>query len=356
MSLMSSATSCAWTSLLTTSMFGHARDERDRHEVLHGIVGKVLVEARVDRVRADGAAHDRVAVGRGLGDLGGTEPAARARLVLDDHGLAERDAQLLGDGAAHDVRAAACGERNDVADRLRRPRLRRRLRMQLHVCMPRQHGDRHGHRDTCERMHWCCPPVNCSRFERRPIIRMRGQAYSNFWPLRTTPGDGDPMKLAAATRIAGTALVTCPGRDGGDRAIAAAPRQACAFGTGRRRRQARLFRHRQGDDERGPGRAKLGHARARARGHGRRHRRQRAHPDHRLSHRRSGRRQRRRQPGALLRGAGRRLRSRDGLRPLAHHRSARRCAGRARRLRQGFAARPRHDRFLGATTSLSRTS
>ena len=48
---------------------GDEADERDRLEVLDRIVGQVLVQAGVDRVGADRAAEQRVAVGLGLGDL-----------------------------------------------------------------------------------------------------------------------------------------------------------------------------------------------------------------------------------------------------------------------------------------------
>jgi hypothetical protein len=40
-------------------------DQVDGHEVLHRVIAQLLVEERIDRVRGDGAAHDRVAVGVG---------------------------------------------------------------------------------------------------------------------------------------------------------------------------------------------------------------------------------------------------------------------------------------------------
>ena len=59
---------------------------------LHRIVGQALVQRRVDRVRADRAADERVAVRRRLRDEVRADAAAGAGPVLDDHGLAERDA------------------------------------------------------------------------------------------------------------------------------------------------------------------------------------------------------------------------------------------------------------------------
>src|SRR6476659_3763109 len=74
-----------------------------------------------------GALHQRVAVGRGArrGDAG--DDAAAAALVLDDEVLAERLAPALADDARDHVVAAAGRDRDDVADRLARERLRARL-------------------------------------------------------------------------------------------------------------------------------------------------------------------------------------------------------------------------------------
>src|SRR5262249_9441921 len=54
------------------------------------------------------------------------EIATGARLVLDDHRLAERAAQFVGDHPRLRVGAAAGRERHDDAQRVRRPRLRER--------------------------------------------------------------------------------------------------------------------------------------------------------------------------------------------------------------------------------------
>jgi hypothetical protein len=66
-----------------------------RLEVLDRVVGQVLVQAGVDGVGADGAAEQRVAVGLGLGHVGGAHGAGRAGLVVDDERLAEGRLQLF---------------------------------------------------------------------------------------------------------------------------------------------------------------------------------------------------------------------------------------------------------------------
>ena len=74
------------------------------------------------------AQQEGVAVGRAaLRDLAGADGAAAARgAVFDHHLLAERGAELVGDGARHDVVGAARRQRNDQRDRPARIGLRRR--------------------------------------------------------------------------------------------------------------------------------------------------------------------------------------------------------------------------------------
>ena len=65
--------------------------------------------------------HQRVAVGCGTHHLQPADGAAGARLVVDDHRLAERLGERLGDGARHDVARAAGREGDDDAHRLLGP-------------------------------------------------------------------------------------------------------------------------------------------------------------------------------------------------------------------------------------------
>ena len=73
----------------------HAGDQDHRREVLHVVVGHLRVQAGVDRVGADGAHQQRVAVGCALGDELAADVAAGARAVVDDDLLAPRLRQLL---------------------------------------------------------------------------------------------------------------------------------------------------------------------------------------------------------------------------------------------------------------------
>ena len=71
-------------------------DQRDRRERLDRVVADLRIEADVDRVRADRAAEDRVAVGRGArGDLR-ADAAAGAALVVDDDRRAEHRRRASG--------------------------------------------------------------------------------------------------------------------------------------------------------------------------------------------------------------------------------------------------------------------
>ena len=96
---------------------GQGRDQRNRCEGGIGIERQLLVERRVDRVGADRAHAQRVAVRRGARHLGGAKVAAGARLVFDQEALAQRLVQLVADHAGEGVGVAAGGERNDDCDR-----------------------------------------------------------------------------------------------------------------------------------------------------------------------------------------------------------------------------------------------
>jgi hypothetical protein len=103
----------------------HTGDQHHRLEVFHVIERHLRIQARVDRVRADGAHQQRIAVGRTFRDQLGTDVATGARSVVDDERLPERFRQLLRDRARQDVGRAARRERDDDPHRLRR--IRRRL-------------------------------------------------------------------------------------------------------------------------------------------------------------------------------------------------------------------------------------
>ena len=76
-SAISSATVFGGNVVVDDQHVRYPRDERDRHEVLDRVVGQVRVQRRVDRVGADRATHDRVAVGRRLGGEIRADAAAR---------------------------------------------------------------------------------------------------------------------------------------------------------------------------------------------------------------------------------------------------------------------------------------
>ena len=86
------------------------------------IVGQLRIDRRVDHHRAG---RYRPAAwspsGAARATIVGRDRAARPRLVLDDHGLAEPFGELLRDDARHDVVGAAGREADDHADRLPGP-------------------------------------------------------------------------------------------------------------------------------------------------------------------------------------------------------------------------------------------
>ena len=82
----------------------------------------------VDDHRAHRRDRERVSVRAGSLYLHRADCADGAADILDDDGLAEIAAQLVGSQAADDVGAAAGGEGHDYLDRPRGPGLGRRLR------------------------------------------------------------------------------------------------------------------------------------------------------------------------------------------------------------------------------------
>ena len=92
-------------------------EQRDRCEVAQRFIGQFQIEAGVDRHRADGGLHQRVAVGhRAFGDFTG-DVAGGAAAVVDDHLLSEGFAEFLREQAADDVAGAAGREGQHQADR-----------------------------------------------------------------------------------------------------------------------------------------------------------------------------------------------------------------------------------------------
>src|SRR5262249_26689576 len=95
-------------------------DDADRYEIAERIVGEVGIKIWIDhQIGVDGH-EQRVAVGRGAGDLSGRQPAIGAGLVLDDHRLAHRVAQAIPQRACDQVDRAARRLGEDKADGLGR--------------------------------------------------------------------------------------------------------------------------------------------------------------------------------------------------------------------------------------------
>src|SRR5262249_29695047 len=90
---------------------------RYRREILHRIVGDVLEQERIGRMRAVGAHQQRVAVARRLSHIGGRDAAIGALAIVDDDVLVESDTERLRDDAGDNVGTAAGAERHDDCDR-----------------------------------------------------------------------------------------------------------------------------------------------------------------------------------------------------------------------------------------------
>ena len=90
-------------------------DERHGAEVLHGIVGELSKEVRVDGVRGDGADAHRHAVAGLLGKVRDADVAAGARLVVHDD-VAEIGAHGFRNRAGGDVKRASGRVGNDDAN------------------------------------------------------------------------------------------------------------------------------------------------------------------------------------------------------------------------------------------------
>jgi hypothetical protein len=96
-------------------------DQRDDpREVAFGIVGQRAVGRREDRQRGR-VREQRITVGIGLGDCGGSQRSAPAAAVVDDEGLSDLLRHLIEDRAADQVDRAPGSHRYRNADRLARP-------------------------------------------------------------------------------------------------------------------------------------------------------------------------------------------------------------------------------------------
>jgi hypothetical protein len=88
-------------------------DAGDRREILDRIVGQLLEQEGIGRVRRVGGHEQRVAVRRRFRRGLGADDGRSARLVVDDEGLIEGGLELVGDEARDDVGGAAGGEGHD---------------------------------------------------------------------------------------------------------------------------------------------------------------------------------------------------------------------------------------------------
>ena len=114
-------------------------DARDRREILR-LVRQVVVQKRM-RGERRGRRHQQDVVVLGADEGGDADDAVAAGLVLDHHRLVPFLGQSVRQETRADIGAAAGAERQDEADRARRPSLRLSLRLG-----PRGH-DRHSKRD-----------------------------------------------------------------------------------------------------------------------------------------------------------------------------------------------------------------
>ena len=140
---------------LTTSTNGTRGDQRHQRQILGRIVRQRFVQRRVDRERRH-RHHDRVAVGRRLGDKVGGDDRAGARTVLDDKGFAEPLLEFRGKQPRQDVGAAGRRERHDEGDRairiIRGPSAVPDLRMGGARRQRRQCEASNARRDSCVRL------------------------------------------------------------------------------------------------------------------------------------------------------------------------------------------------------------
>jgi hypothetical protein len=99
---------------------GQRVDQTDGCEILDGIIRKLRVETRIDRMAGDACQEQRVSVTRGLGDEIRSDIAACSRTVFDHELLAQLQRKLLAVDASHRIYAASRGEGHHQFHRLAR--------------------------------------------------------------------------------------------------------------------------------------------------------------------------------------------------------------------------------------------
>ena len=95
-------------------------DDGEHPEILHRIIGQLLVELLVQHYDRGRSEEQRVAVGLGARRHFGADRALRAGLILDHDGLLEIAGQVIADHAAEHVGRTACGVGHHQLDRARR--------------------------------------------------------------------------------------------------------------------------------------------------------------------------------------------------------------------------------------------
>ena len=123
----------------------------DRREVLDGVVGEVVHQARVDDM-VRGVEQQRVAVRRRARHDGRADVAAGPAAVLDHHGLAPALRELLAEDAAEGIGRSAGRERHHQLDRLVGIGLGKRGPQRC----DRQDGGQHGRHELSE-----CALLHC---------------------------------------------------------------------------------------------------------------------------------------------------------------------------------------------------
>ena len=102
----------------------HFDNQRNRLEVVARVVKRGFVERLVLCMGPDRTQQHLIAVRLRIRDARGTNHAARARNILDHHGLPKRRAKACSQNPARDIRATARAERHHHIDLAARPFLR----------------------------------------------------------------------------------------------------------------------------------------------------------------------------------------------------------------------------------------
>jgi hypothetical protein len=151
-------------------------DQDHRNEIGARIVGRRHVHRLADRVRADRAQGEHVAVDVGVGDAQRAGDPAAARNVLDDHLLAQHLAEVGLQVARETIERAARRERNDHRHGPGRPVLGRHLAGSEHG------GSRKREKDSEGSHHG----PRASRCRRRLVARH----HTDFRSLQQAPALG----------------------------------------------------------------------------------------------------------------------------------------------------------------------